>query len=149
MRHLKIVLCLAAAACAKSAATPDATNPSASEASQTAPKPAAHRRQRDLLLHDEILESPQRDLDLFQAIRALRPQFLVVPPGIPRASAEPVIAVYIGRVRQNGLESLRTLLASNVEEVRYLDPVTSQNQFGPAASAGALLIKMHTKMDPH
>ena len=50
------------------------------------------------------------------------------------------IAVYFGRLRQAGLETLRTIAAVNVEEVRYLDPTASQNEFGPMASGGALIV---------
>jgi len=79
----------------------------------------------------------------------LRPHFLAPPPGLQRASAEPATAVYVGRTRQNGLDALRTILASNVDEVRYLDPTAAQNQFGAAASAGAVIVKLHTGMDPN
>lgn len=50
------------------------------------------------------------------------------------------VVVYIGRLRQAGVESLTTISAINVEEVRYLDPTASQNEFGPTASGGALIV---------
>ena len=101
--------------------------------------------QRNLLTREEILNSTYRDLDLFQAVRGLRPSFLEPPPA-PRSRASSgslPTAVYVERMRQTGLAALRTLRASDVEEVRYLDPTASQSELGPTAAGGALIIKLH------
>ena len=105
----------------------------------SSPKP-----QRDLLTREEIQESTGRDLDLYQAIRSLRPHFLEPPPGVrSRGSrASMPTAVYINRIRQAGLEALRSISASSIEEVRYLTPTASQNEFGPSASGGAVLVQL-------
>ena len=105
---------------------------------------------RDVLTRDEILRSTGTELDLYQTIRSLRPQFLEPPRGVQsRAStASRATAVYIEHIRQAGLEALRSLPSSAVEEVRYLDPTASQNEFGPSASGGALLIKLYKPKDP-
>ena len=101
--------------------------------------------ERNILRRDEILASSYRDLDLYQTLRALRPNFLEAPPA-PRSrgsTASTPTAVYIERMRQIGLQALRTLRASDVDEVRYLDPTASQNELGPAASGGALIVKLY------
>ena len=105
----------------------------------TAPQP-----QRDLLLREEILSSTYRDLDLYQALRGLRPKFLE-PPVNPRSRATTAslpTAVYVDRMRQTGLAALRTVRASDVEEVRYLDPTASQSELGPTAAGGAVVVKL-------
>jgi hypothetical protein len=95
-----------------------------------------------LLTREEIEQSTVGMLDLFQAVRTLRPHFLESPRGLQSrgSTASRATAVYINRVRQAGVESMRSLSALAVEEVRYLDPTASQNEFGPAASGGAVVI---------
>ena len=108
-----------------------------------APRPPQPRR--DLLTRDEILSSTAQQGDLFQAIQSLRPQFLVVPSTVHSrgTAATAPVSVYIDRARQMGIQSLRTIAAINVAEVRYLDPTESQNQFGAIASSGAILVKLY------
>jgi hypothetical protein len=106
----------------------------------SAPRPAA--RERNVLTREEIMSSNAQQGNLYEAIRSLRPQFLLTPPGVHSAgsmSSMPV-AVYFGRIRQAGLETLRTIAAVNVEQVTYFDPTASQNEFGPMASGGALVV---------
>ena len=103
--------------------------------------------EHNLLTRDEILGSNAREGDLYQAIQSLRPQFLMTPPSVHSAgstSSSP-LSVYIGKLRQAGVESLRSISAFSVMQVRYLDPTASQNEFGPIASGGALVV---TLVDP-
>ena len=95
---------------------------------------------RELLRHDEIEQSTQRDMDLYAAIQSLRPQMLTPAPGVKRASNDADLAVYVDHVRQAGIVALRSIVASRVEEVRYLNPTASQNELGPIASAGAIMV---------
>ena len=106
----------------------------------------AQKRNRDRITRQEILSSPHRDLDVYQVIRSLRPHFLSRPPGVRTLGGsygpEPV-AVYVDGVRETGVAALRTLAATRVEEVRYLDPTRSENEFGPRANGGALVVKLY------
>lgn len=107
----------------------------------------AQKRQRDVISRDEIMSSAQKDRDLFQVIRALRPHFLQAPKGIRTLGGSMGIAplaVYVEGRRETGVESLNVLAAKDVQEVRYLDPARSENQFGIAANGGALVVKLHT-----
>jgi hypothetical protein len=108
------------------------------------PGPPLAQPQRDLLTREEILNSTAQQGDLLQAIHSLRPQFLAVPRGVySRTSpASAPIAVYVDRIRQSDLGSLRSISASRVAEVRYLDPTAASNEFGPTAAGGALLITL-------
>lgn len=105
----------------------------------SAPKPAS---ERNVLTRDEILSSNAWQGDLFEAIRSLRPRFLMTPPNVHSAgsTASMPLAVYFGRLRQAGIDVLRSVSAISVDEVRYLDPTASQNEFGPMASGGALIV---------
>lgn len=111
------------------------------------PGPPPPARQHDLLMREEILSSTAQQGDLLQAIQSLRPQFLAAPRGVYRPSSPTAapIAVYVDRVRQADLASLRSISASKVAEVRYLDPTSALNEFGPTAGGGALLVKL---LDP-
>ena len=106
----------------------------------------AQKRQRDRITREEILSSAHRELDVYQVIRSLRPQFLEPPRGVRTlggSSGPAPVAVYIDRKRDIGLEALRTLMARDVEEVRYLDPSRSESEFGPTASGGAVLVRLY------
>jgi hypothetical protein len=106
----------------------------------------AQKRQRDRITREEILNAPHRDLDLFQVIRGLRPHFLEPPPGVRSlggAYGPTAVAVYVDGVRETGIDALRTITASRVDEVRYLDPTRSENEFGPRASGGAVTVRLY------
>jgi hypothetical protein len=100
---------------------------------------------RDLITRAEIMSSTTSETDLYQLIRSLRPNFLSGSTAFRSegSRASMALAVYFERVRQTGIESLRLIRSSAVSEVRYLDPTAAQNEFGPAASGGALVIKFY------
>jgi hypothetical protein len=106
----------------------------------------SQKRQRDRITREEILKSAHSELDLFQVIRSLRPQFLAPPPGVRTlggANAPAPVAVYVDGRRETGVDALRTMMAFQVEEVRYLDATRAENEFGPTVSGGAVLVKMY------
>jgi hypothetical protein len=112
-------------------------------ANRSAPSP----RNRDLLTHAEIVSASREGSDLYEALQALRPQFLQAPLGIQRGSAPQGTAVYVDSKRVGGIEVLRTIFAGNIDEVRYLGPTQSQNELGPTASMGALMVKLRRPSD--
>lgn len=104
----------------------------------------AQKRQRDVITREEIAASASKDLDLFQVIRNLRPHFLEPRPGVRtmgNASVAPV-AIYVDRRRDSGIDALRSIPPSMVEEVRYLDPTKSADEFGITVNGGAVLVKL-------
>jgi hypothetical protein len=106
----------------------------------------AQKRQRDRITREEILKSAHSELDLFQVVRSLRPHFLAPPPGVRTlggANAPAPVAVYVEGRRETGIDALRTIMALQVEEVRYLDATQAENEFGPRANGGAVLIKLY------
>jgi hypothetical protein len=122
------------------------------------------KRQKDVITRAEIESVMQGSTDLFQVIRKLRPQFLEPPKGGPRTlpagtrevtnpatgarvsaavggTAAAILVAVDGR-RETGVDALKTIMPAMVEEVRYLDPTRSQNQFGFNASSGAIVVTM-------
>jgi hypothetical protein len=110
------------------------------------PEPPPPPGERDVLRRDEIMSSTARQGDLFDAIQSLRPRFLSTPRGVvtrSSTSSSPV-AVFVEGIRQTGgLEVLRQISAAKVAEVRYLDPMSAQGEYGFAATGGALLVKLY------
>lgn len=103
----------------------------------------AQKKRRDVITRAEIQASAQKDQDIVQAIRALRPHFLEAPRSVRSLGNSMMypIVVYVDRIRLTGVDDLATLMAADVEEVRYLDPTRSQNDYGITANGGALVLK--------
>jgi hypothetical protein len=110
----------------------------------------AQKQQRDVITREELQRSAQKDLDLFQAVRSLRPRFFEGRPGarsLGGSRAEPIV-VYVGHVRLGGIDALKTVPVSDVEEVRYLDPTQAESEFGSLARGGAIVVKLHKESEP-
>jgi len=104
----------------------------------------AQKKQRDVITRAEILNSTLKDQDLLAVIKVLRPHFLKAARGPlslggTRTSA---LSVYVDRSRQTGTDVLSQMMASSVEDVRYLDPSQSENEYGITANGGAIVIKL-------
>ncbi|HYC49843.1 MAG TPA: hypothetical protein VEB19_01915 [Gemmatimonadaceae bacterium] len=105
----------------------------------------AQKRQRDRITREEILESPYKDLDLYQVIRNIRPHFLEAPRGV-RSTGNSIInpiVVYIDGRKDTGLDALKLMAARDAEDVRYFEPSKSMAEFGPTANGGAVVIKRY------
>jgi hypothetical protein len=103
------------------------------------------KSQRDLVTRDEIMESAQREHDLYSALRSLRPRFLQPPTGIRSLgnSMQAATAVILDGKPMGDLETLRTITASTVEEVRYLEPSKAGTEYGNVANGGAVVVKLY------
>jgi hypothetical protein len=106
---------------------------------------AAQKKQRDLLTRAEIQASAKRDDNLYSALRVLRPHFLETSPGQVSFGRSPIMypVAYIDGRPEPSVDGLHTIKASDVEEVRYLDPAHAAIEYGPSASGGAVVVKMH------
>ena len=88
---------------------------------------------------EELIASTQSNVDLFQALRSLRPHFLLAPSGV-RTPVAPT-QVYIDRVRANGgLRVLTTIAVRAVERVEYWDPMRSESELGHSANGGSVMV---------
>jgi hypothetical protein len=106
----------------------------------------AQKRQRDRITREEIESSPHKNLDAFQLIRNLRPHFLEAPKGVRSFgnSTTPYlpIVLYVDGRKDTGLDALRVMDPNTIEEIRYLEPTRAENEFGPQAANGAVVVKL-------
>jgi hypothetical protein len=117
---------------------------------------AAQKKDRNLITREEILNSAQKDGDLYQAVRSLRPHFLAKPRGQRKMDVErggpsgmqvgssvaPEPLVFINGNRLGETSTLKTILAADVFEVRYLEPAKAQDEYGADANGGAVLVTL-------
>jgi len=104
----------------------------------------AQKRDRDKITREEILNSGQKDRDLLVVIRGLRPHFVAPPRGVRSMSggrAAPT-ALYVNGNKMGDLGMLRQIIATDVFEVRYMDPSKAENEFGIGHSGGAVLVTL-------
>ena len=104
----------------------------------------AQKRDRDKITREEILNSSQKEGDLLQVIRGLRPHFVAAPRGVRSMGggrAAPT-ALYINGNKMGDLSMLKQILATDVFEVRYMDPSKAENEFGIGHSGGAVLVTL-------
>jgi len=108
----------------------------------TPPELSAQKKQRDLITREELLNSGQRDQDAYSAIRSLRPHFLAPPRGVRTmgGSAAAALVVYLDGMKSD-LQALRTMAASEMVEVKYLEPAKAAEEYGITHSGGAVLVK--------
>ena len=86
---------------------------------------------------------------MFAAIKVLRPHFLEMPRGIRSMGGTygtAPLAVYVDKIRQPGTDALALMPANSVEEVKYLDPNRSQNEFGITANGGAIIVRKYQQV---
>jgi hypothetical protein len=55
-------------------------------------------------------------------------------------ASEPI--VYVNGTKLGELNLLKTILAADVFEVKYLDPTKAQEEFGPDAAGGAVIVQL-------
>lgn len=105
----------------------------------------AQKRQRDRITREEILDSPQKDADLYQVIRSIRPHFLEPPKGVRSGGYSTInpIVVYVDGKKDTGLDALKLMTARDIEDVRYFEPSKSMAEFGPIANGGAVIVKRY------
>src|ERR1043165_5264026 len=99
VRVLMIVVAAASAACA--ARQPGSASPTGS---------------REVLSHAEMEQSAYRDAELYETIRALRPDFLTGRTSIQRTTANQPVAVFVDGKRMGSVEVLRDIRAARVDE---------------------------------
>lgn len=118
----------------------------------------AQKRQRDVIGRDEIAAAAHPDM--YQVIRSIRPHFLEPPKGLRTMPQEfrdrsgtrsaggssgiAPLVVYVDGRRDTGVDALKLIAPQAVEEVRYLDPARSENQFGIMANGGAIVVKLRS-----
>ena len=105
---------------------------------------AAQKRDRDKITREEILNSGQKERDLLVVIRGLRPHFVAPPRGVRSMGGGRAAAtvLYVNGNKMGDLSMLKQILATDVFEVRYMDPSKAENEFGIGHSGGAVLVTL-------
>src|SRR5450432_2694308 len=97
--------------------------------------PAQQKKSRDLITREEIEASAQKDQDIFEVIRALRPHFLAPARGVRTlGNSSTRMSLYVDGTRESDFNALKNIMAASVEEVRYMDPTQSEAEFGSVAN---------------
>jgi hypothetical protein len=103
----------------------------------------AQKKDRNTITREEIENSPQKNQDILQVIRSLRPHFLAPPRGTRTLgfTAPFPTAVYVNGTKAGELDVLKYLMAADVMEVRYLEPAKAIEEFGQDHNGGVVLVK--------
>lgn len=94
----------------------------------------------NLITAEEL--QPIGDLDLYDAIRRLRPNFLRSHGGQGVQSGMPDLVLYVGSTRMQDMDQLHTILARQVKEVAFLEPQQANARFGGNNAGGAIVVTM-------
>ncbi|MEO5816031.1 MAG: hypothetical protein ABIT20_12205 [Gemmatimonadaceae bacterium] len=105
-----------------------------------------NRGDRNKLTQADIAETGTSIMTARDAVRILRPQWMTPPPLGRQASSDvltpgggsPVIIIYINDVRQPDIESLATVPAAKVVEMKYLDQNRAVMLHGPGHESGVI-----------
>lgn len=85
----------------------------------------------------------------YDAVRALRPQFLRARPSGSVRNRQPVpIAVYVDGTYRGGTEILTQLQANAVAEIRWLSGTDATTRFGTNHESGAILVTQGVMQRP-
>jgi len=78
---------------------------------------------------DELSNMEVGQMNLFDALHRLRPRLFAARMETSKSEVDPP-PVYVNDVRVEGMASLREILSSNVEEVRYWKQEEAFTKFG-------------------
>ena len=92
---------------------------------------------RDVLTQQQI--GADGGQTVYAVVQRLRPRWLQ-KRGSHGHQSEEYIVVYLDNGRLGGPESLREILAAQVESVRFLDPSRAQYRYGAGHTHGAILV---------
>lgn len=109
------------------------------------------RGDRSKITRSDLDEAGGTVVSALDAVKLLRPQWLNPPMGRMASSAvDPVVTpmthnavepvVYIDDMRQPTVDVLRTVKASTVTEMKYLDQNRAIQMLGPGHEAGAIQV---------
>ena len=109
------------------------------------PASAQNRGDRNKLTQVEIAEAGTSIMTAREAVRILRPQWMAPPLGrkassdvIGAGGGSPFVIVYIDDIRQPDIESLTTVPASRILELKYLDQNRAVLLRGPGHESGVI-----------
>lgn len=105
----------------------------------------ANRGDRNKLTQADIAEGGASIVTAREAVRLYRPHWLAPPMGKKASSdvlgaggGNPSVVIYIDDIRQPDLESLATVRAARIVEMRYLDQNRAVQLRGPGHESGVI-----------
>jgi hypothetical protein len=108
---------------------------------------AATRRSASGPITRDELESA-RYATLYDAVLALRGQWLQRRGPTTLVSRPVEIQVIAGDIRMGGVQSLRTMNSDNVVSIAFVDPVTAAQRWGGSHAQGAIVVSMQADGAP-
>ncbi|CAN5914450.1 hypothetical protein BH11GEM1_BH11GEM1_00030 [soil metagenome] len=137
------VLLAVAGACAKPPETTPtpATSPSGTIITDGQVVAAPGPRNRDVITREEINGASMGSQNVLEVVKALRPTFLTVR-GAHSLGDSQIGAVHasIDGNRVVSLDELRSLQASTIAEIRFLNPSAAMQKFGGSALEGPVIL---------
>jgi hypothetical protein len=109
-------------------------------------RPATRRSASGPITRDE-LESA-RYATLYDAVLALRGQWLQRRGPTTLVTRPVEIQVIAGDLRMGGVQSLRTMNSDNVVSIAFVDPVTAAQRWGGSHAQGAIVVSMQADAAP-
>ena len=106
---------------------------------------AAPGTQEDVITRSEL--STASSLTTYEAVQRLRPMFLRDrgPVSIVNSTAHSRPVVFVDMTEYGELETLRSLPASRVEEVRFYPGAQAATKFGSVYGAGVIQLTMRSQ----
>lgn len=115
-----------------------ATVAAAACASSTASGTSAARVDANVVTGEELVRVG--DVNLLEALRQIRPNFLRVRGQAGTTFENVPVTVFVGTQRMEGIDHLREIMVKSVIEVRHYDAQRANARFGGNNAAGALLV---------
>ena len=97
---------------------------------------AAPPRNRDVVTRAQI--EALNVGDAYEVIQRMRRDYLV---GRGSGSRQSYAVVYVDGVRKTGFDTLRSMRAANIEEIRFVSATDATTRFGTDHGGGAIEIK--------
>ncbi len=115
--------------------------PTTAPGTPTVSLPAAKKARVDQqLITRDVIRSTQYS-NLYDVVLALRSTWLRVRPAESFQGQSPRIQVYLDNQRlAGGADELKQMSPTNIESVRYFDPITASSRWGMDHGAGALYV---------
>lgn len=130
-------------------ASVDGRSRAAADSAPAEVRRAAPRERRVRFRRGEITPEELRgrhETNAFELVQHLRPVWLRLR-GASRFGAENPVMVYMDGMRLGGPESLRSIQASAVTRLRYLEPIEAQALYGLDNTSGVILVITQVQED--
>ena len=137
------VLLAVAGACAKAPETAPspAGSPSGTIITEGQVAAATTTRNRDVITREDITSASMGSQNVLEVVKALRPSFLTVRGSHSIGGSEVgTVHASVDGNRVTSLDELRTIQASTIAEIRFLNPAAAMQKFGGSALEGPVIL---------